>query len=236
MAIVSRVKKAGAIYPSIGCNVYRSRGPAICSNNSTISEKKVREAVLGFIRETIASPGLTDRFIKHFEEHYSKLEKTSVASDLSTKIQETERRVANLLDALAKMSWSESVANRLREEEERLTALRARAVELGKARQKTIPHPRVIEGYLRNLQALLNGDKTRARMLLAKHVGRLVLTPGANGYEITGAFGLHLPGDGEVGPSVCDKSSSGGPLPDYSETWIPLEMAAFGYRSRRRAK
>jgi hypothetical protein len=54
----SRVKKAGAIYPSIGCNVYRSRGPAICPNNKTISEKKVRESVLGFVRETIARPDL----------------------------------------------------------------------------------------------------------------------------------------------------------------------------------
>jgi hypothetical protein len=114
------------------------------------------------------------------------------------------------VDALSNMGWSESVATRLREEEERLTAVRARAVELGRARQKTIPHPRVIEGYLRNLQALLDGDRTRARMLLAKHIGRLVLTPGERGYEITGAFGLHLPVDGEVGPSVCDNSSSGG--------------------------
>jgi hypothetical protein len=209
MAMVSRVKKAGAIYPSIGCNVYRSRGPAICPNNKTISEKKVRESVLGFVRETIARPDLIDSFIKHFEQHYAKIEKTVVTADLHNNIQEAESRVRNLVDALSKMGWSESVATRLREEEERLTAVRARAVELGRARQKTIPHRRVIEGYLRNLQALLDGDRTRARMLLAKHVGRLVLTPAERAYEITGAFGFHLPVDGEVGPSVCDKSSSG---------------------------
>jgi hypothetical protein len=110
MAMVSRVKKAGAIYPSIGCNVYRSRGPAICPNNKTISEKKVRESVLGFVRETIATPDLIDRFIKHFEQHYAKLEKTAVTADLNDKIHEVEGRVRNLVDALSKMGWSESVA------------------------------------------------------------------------------------------------------------------------------
>ena len=88
MAIVSRVKKAGAIYPSIGCNVYWSRGPAICPNNKAIPEKNVRESVLGFVRETIARPDLIDRFIKHFEQHYAKLEKTAVTAELNDKIHE----------------------------------------------------------------------------------------------------------------------------------------------------
>jgi DNA invertase Pin-like site-specific DNA recombinase len=211
IAIVSRVKKNGAIYQNLGCNVYRSRGAAICSNNNTISEKKVRDAVLGFLRETVADPALVARFIKQFEQHYAQLEKNAPAAELGEKIRETEQRVRNLLDALAKMGWSESLAARVKEEEERLTTLRGRAVDLGRARQKTVPHPKTIEGYLRNLVAILDGDRTRAREILAKHLGHLVLTPGKNGYQITGAFGLHLTPEGEVGGLlVCDNSSSGG--------------------------
>lgn len=210
MAIVSRVKKNGATYQNLGCNVHRSRGPAICPNNSTVSERKVRDSVLGFLREIVAAPDLVARFIKQFEQHYARLEKDAPAADMAEKIRETEQRVRNLLDALAKMGWSESLAARVKEEEERLTALRSRAAELGRARQKTVPHPKTIEGYLRNLVAIMDGDRSRARSVLAKHLGQLVLTPGEGGYQITGAFGLHLTPEGEVGGLVFDKSSSGG--------------------------
>jgi hypothetical protein len=54
----------------------------------------------------------------------------------------------------------------------------------------------------------------------------LVLTPGENGYQIAGAFGLHLTPGGEVGGLlVCDRSSSGGPQPDLSHTlWLPISL------------
>lgn len=66
-------------------------------------------------------------------------------------------------------------------------------------------------------------------MLLAKHLGSLVLIPVERGYEITGTFVLHLPVDGEVDPSVCDRSSSGGVLLGYSETaWMPMEFMTSG--------
>src|SRR3954462_4262565 len=68
---------------------------------------------------------------------------------------------------------------------EQFAGLRTRAAELSKDRPKTVPHPRIIEGYLRNLVAILDGDRRRARDILAKHLSQLVLTPGAEGYRIT---------------------------------------------------
>ena len=104
----------------------------------------------------------------------------------------------------------EVATGRVKEEEEQLAGLRTRAADLSKARPKTVPHPRIIEGYLRNLVAILDGDRRRARDILAKHLGQLVLTPGPDGYKITGAFGLALSAEGGVEGGVCDSSSSGG--------------------------
>jgi site-specific DNA recombinase len=195
MAVVGRAKKNGVLYRNIGCNVYR----------------KVRDSVLGFLKTSLTAPGLVERFVKQFQERYLQLEKSAPMTDLTQQIHQAEQRVRNLLDVLAKMGWSESLTTRLKEEEERLVALRTKAAALSQARPKTVPHPRIIEGYLRNLLAILDGDRTRAHEALAKHLGRLVLTPGENGgYQITGAFGLSLGAGDEVTGLVCDNSSSGG--------------------------
>src|SRR5207244_1660520 len=114
------------------------RGAAICANNSTVSEKKVRESVLGFLKQTFSDPELVQRFIQRFQEHFAHIEKGAPAAELTEHIHKAEQRVRNLLDALAKMGWSESLAGRVKEEEEQLAGLRTRAAELSKARPKTV--------------------------------------------------------------------------------------------------
>jgi hypothetical protein len=71
-----------------------------------------------------------------------------------------------------------------------LSALRARVSEQTRAQPVAMPHPKIIEGYIRNLLTVLEGDPAQAREILARHIQPLVLTPTDDGYQVTGAFDL----------------------------------------------
>jgi Recombinase zinc beta ribbon domain len=66
MSIASQKTKNGVRYANFGCTAYSSRGGSICSNSSTISEKKVTEALLEALRETLSASNVADAFAKAF--------------------------------------------------------------------------------------------------------------------------------------------------------------------------
>jgi hypothetical protein len=72
----------------------------------------------------------------------------------------TVTRFSALLPILAKMGWSQRLADRLRDEEVKLSALKTAAAERGKVPANLIPHPKIIEGYLRNVLALILDERT----------------------------------------------------------------------------
>ena len=49
--LLARRKEAGETYQTLGCVAHKSRGAAICANDKTISERKVRTAVVGHLRD-----------------------------------------------------------------------------------------------------------------------------------------------------------------------------------------
>jgi hypothetical protein len=71
-------------------------------------------------------------------------------------VQQQEARIRNLYDGLAKMGWSQALADIIREEEAKLRALKRSAAPRAKTPAKVLPHPRIVEGYLRNFLTLLD--------------------------------------------------------------------------------
>jgi hypothetical protein len=108
--------------------------------------------------------------------------------------------------------------------------------EASRQQPRIIPHPRIIEGYLRNLLAFLDSDVDRAREILARHMPPLVLTPDGRTYRVTGGFHLNAvidddppePGPGGSGtvgrpPEVRGNQSRLSRLLQLPQTWLPVE-------------
>ncbi len=75
--LVSRRLKAGETYQTLGCVTHKSRGSAICANEKTISERKVRTAVVEHLRNVLTRPDRIEAFIDEFQRRYRELLETS---------------------------------------------------------------------------------------------------------------------------------------------------------------
>ena len=192
MAIVQRTHRQKTSYAFLGCLTYRSRGAAICANRRMLSEKKVREAVIALLNEQLSSPEIVRHFVESFERRYRELEKEDhAASDLDRQLRDAELKVRNMTEILSKAGYSESLIAQLRLDEQRVADLKTRVAEQVRHRPRTLPHPKIIEGYLRNLVAVLDGDRERARQALTRHLEPVIISPMDDGrWRLTGALNL----------------------------------------------
>lgn len=182
---------------SFGCTAHYSRGSAICPNALSISEKKASRTLVHALKEKLDRPDLFDRFVSTFKQRVATLrgESHGDADNADRRVRECERRIANLTEALAKVGWSESLGNKLREEEVLLVRLKAERTTAAKdPALRVVPHPKAIEAYFRNLFTLLDTDPARGREILSRFVAPIVMTPEIEGparrYRATGAFNL----------------------------------------------
>jgi DNA invertase Pin-like site-specific DNA recombinase len=243
MTLVCSKMKAGKRYPNFGCTSHSQRGRAICSNGMLISERKATAGILGALRSELLAPGLVQRFVDTFKRTLATLEKEAEAgSDTADRLRESDRRVRNLTEAIARSGWSDSLGDMLRTEEDRRANLRAQiAQETRQAdRPTTIPHPTLIESYLRDLLGGLHLDVHAGREVLARHMTPVVMTPheadGERWYMAAGAFnialtlGLSPPTDS--GGEVLGKKGSGGPHDRFPRTMIPVQARVMLGRGR----
>jgi site-specific DNA recombinase len=198
MTVVSRRMKAGVPYTRFGCTAHASRGSAICANALTVSERKASHTLVNALKEKLDQPELIRRFVSSFANRVASLERgdDSEVQSLERKVRASQVRIANLTESLAKIGWSDAVASKLREEEERLGRLKAERSSTASAEshRRPVPHPTAIAGYLRNLFTLLETDAVRGRELLSRFVSPVVMTPETEGparrYRATGAFNM----------------------------------------------
>ena len=197
MTVVATKVKAGVSYPRFGCTTHASRGAAICPNALSVSEKRASRALVNSLKEKLDHPDLIERFVTTFRQRSASLRSSNppAADEIYGRLRESERRIANLTDSLAKLGWSDALAARLRVEEAQLGRLKAeRAVVAKETPPRVLPHPAAIAGYLKNLWALLATDPAQGREILARFVAPVVMTPEVEGpvrrYRATGAFNL----------------------------------------------
>ena len=122
------------------------------------------------------------------------LDKKTPNVDAERRVHESERRIANLTETLAKLGWSDAIAAKLKEEESVLVRLRAERSKTKPEGGRPLPHPTVIAADFKNLLGILKADPIRGREILSRFVAPLVMTPESENpdrsWRATGAFDL----------------------------------------------
>jgi hypothetical protein len=112
-------------------------------------------------------------------------------SELEKQLREAEQKVRNMTEILSKAGFSESLIAQLRLDEQRVAVIKGKLGERTSDRPKTLPHPRIIEGYLRNVLAVLEGDRERTRIILTGNLEPVIITPMVDGrWQLSGALNL----------------------------------------------
>lgn len=207
LSIISAKMKNGVRYANYGCSAYHTKGKTICANGLCVSERKVTTAVIDTIRGMLADATAIKRFVDRCTARLAESEKQpSPIEELDREIAAAERVARNLADAVGQAGWSQTLGERLREQEARLSQLRARrlTLEAQAARPAPLPRPEALTAHPRDLATVLEKQPERSQAILRKHVGTITLTPQGEGpdrcYLATGAFDV----------SVLVKTSCGG--------------------------
>ncbi|MBS2023350.1 MAG: recombinase family protein [Deltaproteobacteria bacterium] len=209
MSVIGASVRDGRRYPQFGCSARKNKGRSVCSNGMTISEDKLNKMVLGALSDALLAPGCIDRFVARFNARVAAAQEGNAVEEARAQalkaVLDQEERVRRLTDAVVQAGWSDALGVRLKQEEARLAALRQDVPAAGEtAGVRIVPHPAKIETYLRDLMGTLYSTPERGRQLLAKHLGKITLTPqvvgGRRYYEATSNFDLSvtLAGDREA--------------------------------------
>jgi site-specific DNA recombinase len=206
--LLYRREKAGETYQTLGCVTHKSRGPAICANDKTISERKVRAAVVGHLRNVLTRPDRIEAFIDEFQRRYRELLETSGSrlKSIDGQIARQRQQIEAVMAALVTVPGSKALGARLATEEGRLTQMEAERATLTDQRPKVMPHPALIARYVEDLLVTLDTDVPKARAILLRVLRPFTLTPDGATYKISGALSLSA----VLGSGVSEKSSSGG--------------------------
>jgi hypothetical protein len=243
MTVVSRRMKAGVPYTRFGCTAHSSRGSAICANALTVSERKASRTLVNALRDKLSRPELIRRFVSSFTDRAATLAQGdhSEVQSLERKVRASQVRIANLTESLAKIGWSDAVASKLREEEERLGRLKVErsSTATAESHRRPVPHPTAIAGYLKNLFTLLETDAVRGRELLSRFISPVVMTPEtdcpARRYRATGAFNMtFFLAAASSGAQAAGKSSCAGLQPHVGNRLDGADRRATGCLGCRR--
>ncbi|MBA3459581.1 MAG: recombinase zinc beta ribbon domain-containing protein [Deltaproteobacteria bacterium] len=186
MSIIGgRVLANGTRCVTFGCTNYYSRGESICGNSLTISEKRTTGALLESLRELFTAPETITRLTNSIAAKVQRLAKPTESSATPAMIAEIEGRIRNLTEALAAMSASAALLQKLGDEERRLAELKAarRAGDVGQSVKA--PTEAQVRGLLADLVGTLEADPLAGREALAAIMSPVKLTPktAPRGYE-----------------------------------------------------
>ena len=189
-------------YTKYRCHAHKHTG--VCDNKLMIRQDRLEEQMLDAIGQRLPAPGTLDSVIERCEQELKrrraemKTENATVTLDsLKKDLEERKRRQAKLIEAIETAGDIAVLTERLRGLEREVKHIeeaiaRYRPIKLDDTVTDIREHVTKALFQLRNLLADA-GEKNvaLAKAALAKHVGKLVLTPGTrNGrpvYKVAGA-------------------------------------------------
>ena len=188
-------KRADSRY---GCSMHAQRGKSVCKNGLLVRRLDLERQLLAGLQERVLHPQVVDYALKRFEEELGKAlgARRQGDADLRRQASELERGIANQLRGLSD-AYSASITSEITRLEEQLAAVRHRLKATDPIAAKLQMHEtrRFVESRLRNLSELWEGDTRIAREEIAKHVGKITLTPVLRTYVATGVWDwLGVPG------------------------------------------
>lgn len=212
-------------YANFQCTTHSSRGASICANDRTVSERKVNAVLITTLKEKFADPQAIEMFVAGFEDTIRDLEAArddvEVAS-LEKQLRTVERELAELINLVATVGYSETLAEQVKQREQRKATLKA---DLDQRRQPfepyRLPTRAELQEHFGRLTHIIQGDTTATREALMQAEGTFTVTPdltlSPSAWTLIGSFdvsALILPGKTNArslsGPGTVGKDSSGG--------------------------
>ncbi len=186
MSVVSRKRYGGRDVSRFGCRKHRAVGKPACPVGRTVATDRATSAVLGALARLATPEGAAEALarlppVATPAEGVEEVPQDDVAA--------AERRIANLADALARLGWSDAVAERLRAEEQELRRLRAaRRVAASPAPATAQLDPRSFAAYVGALGAALERDPASGRPAMPAFCSRVTVSSTAEAVSLSGAF------------------------------------------------
>ena len=209
MSIIGQRMNNGVRYASFGCTAHASRGPTICSNNTTISEKKITGAFLDHMKhEVLALPNVMKQLASEFEARAdANLE--AGPEDLEKLLKAAESRVTGATRLMVEMPDDLDIRRQREADQAEVRRLKAELAAHGAAAGGPVPTEKQIASAAKSLLAAISdAAPDRARQALSKAMAPLLLTPKIVGpdhlVEVTGSLDLRtaLHGSGRSGGGI----------------------------------
>ena len=165
------------------CSFWANRGTEVCANNRRVHMEVADRTVLDAVEQTVLTPAaidyVVDRAIKVIAERRS--ERPNALAELQAEIRRTERRIANLLKAIAHGDAPQTIVAEIRRLEDELTAKRAQVERFGAEAPSEMDLKRLKRAAYERLgrfKDLVYADVPLARQALRKLLaGHIVCTP-----------------------------------------------------------
>jgi hypothetical protein len=163
-----------------------------CANTINVARSVVQDVILSGIREDLVDPAIVDEFEQGFRAALR--QSRQATADPRKRIEQLERQVANITDAIANGLLSESLAKKLRAAEEELAGLRAQA--RGPRSAPTLIVPNVRGRFLEmvsSLDEVLMRDPERGREMLRGILNdKISLRPDKSGRFLWAEYSLGM--------------------------------------------
>ena len=197
MTLISRVY--------YGCAANRNKGT--CNNRLTIRLDRLEEAVLRGLQENLVTPELTEVFVREYTREINRLraEVSAIHAQSRQRLDDIDRRVANIVDAIAAGRSGTALLDKLE-------ALESEKAELEANKSHPAPepvrlHPNIAEHYVTKVSDLrnyLNKENARreATQILRSLVDEIRL------HTIDGKLQIELIGDLAALLSFADHGKS----------------------------
>jgi hypothetical protein len=162
----------------LGCKAARN---GTCHNRRTISRAVVQERVIDALRRQLMQPALVAEFIAEFNKEWRRLAVEVKAQTASHQRERAalDRRIANLVEAIADGRSSPAILAKLREEEAKKARL-GESPPLGSTATPAL-HPGIAQVYAANVGdlqvALANRDDAEALEAARSLIDKVVLHP-----------------------------------------------------------
>jgi site-specific DNA recombinase len=194
-------------YVKYGCHTHKQSG--ICGNKLMIRQDRLEGQLLAAIQQRILKPVTLDHLIARCEEELrmrladiARQGTVKTVDALKKDLEDRKRRRSKVLEAIETAGDIDSLTDRLRELETDIKGIEAaitayRPLKLDQTVADVREH--IANALSRLQESLTSGgeaDLSRAKAALAKHVGRLVLTPtsrdGRPVYKVTGSLSVDV--------------------------------------------
>jgi len=196
-----RCGQCGAHYTARGrgryvCSFHRNRGQAVCTNGRVVRRDVVEQRLLGVIEREILSPEAIDYLTEKVNGALQRADRQNLRAQraLEADLRDAEREAENIKQAVRHGKATATLLEMLETAEAKVRHLRAESAAQPPSQAVVRALPGAVERYVRDLRSVLDHDIDRARFMLSRLLGEVILSPDGPGVvaEVRGNLAVLL--------------------------------------------